>query len=396
MRPWHVSVIFCCALMGCRTVPPDDPSPTSPADPVIPATLLNRSVATPAPSAIPDWVRKVADVPSAVGLVGSRGADDDLFDSARLLDKQPVDVTFYVRRNETVDLYAKWSGISLDTIRDKSGLAAGDNLRVGSAVTIPLDAERLDRFETNREQFHSRYEQEFYSRFAEAGFKDYTIKKGDYPAKLQKMSGDGASAPLWLLEKHNPDVDFSLLQIGTAVRIPVLVPAPVAGAAGRQDDDDVRAPVAHGGSPARAESGLVTVRSGDTPGKLAAQHGVSVQQIMAANPGLDPRRMRIGQQVRIPTVRTGAVASPREMEPPRAAEHGRAPSRPDGADYEDARPAQGRSGRFTTHIVKSGENGWTIAVKRYGITTEALQDANPEVRIDRLHPGTVLRVPSRR
>lgn len=387
MHRWSAPLVLCCALAGCRTVPPDDPSPSLPVDPVIPATLLDRSVAPPPASALPDWVRKVADVPGVVGRT-AEGATDELFDSARLMDRQPVDVTFYVRRNETVDLYADWSGIGADVIREKSGLEVGEGLKVGAAVTIPLDAERLDRFEMRREQFHTRYEQEFYGRFAESGFTEYVVKKGDYPAKLQKMAG-ATSAPLWLLEKHNPDLDFSLLQIGMRVRIPQLVPAPEGGRAAAAEED-VAAGGGSGRQSASAEGGVVSVRKGDTPSVLASRHGVSVQQFMAANPGLDPRRMQIGQKVRIPRGGTSAVAAPSA---PRTAEPR---PRRDGADFEDARPMAAESGRFTTHRVKAGENGWLIAVKRYGITTDALQAANPEVRIDSLQPGMVLRVPSRR
>lgn len=389
MRPWLIPLIILSSLAACRTVPPDDPSPSSPADPIIPASMLNRSVAAPPTSAIPDWVRKTIEGPMSV--FGDRaGSSDDLFADARRFDKTPMDVTFYVRRNETVELYSDWSGVPAESIREKSSLSSGDNLRVGAGVTIPLDAERLDRFETKREQFHSRYEQEFYDQYAEAGFKDYTIKKGDFPYRLQKMAGPGIVAPMWLLEKHNPDVDFSLLQIGTSVRVPQLVKGgrPAAPAAARNDapaddEDDV--------APSAPVGGTITVKSGDTPSLLAARHGVSVQGFMAANPGLDPRRMQIGQQVRIPTVGVERIREAPVVAAPQPITRGGA------ADYEDARADLGSaSGRFTTHVVKSGENGWQIAVKRYRITTQALQDANPEVRIDALHPGMVLRIPQGR
>lgn len=392
MRRSLSPLLIACTLAGCRTVPPDDPSPSLPADPVIPANLMDRSVAPPVTSAVPAWVRKTIELPA----LGGQGSGRDLFDDARRFDKQPMDVTFYARRNETVELYSEWSGIPAAVIREKSSLSGGENLRVGAGVTIPLNAEQLDHFETRREQFHSRYEQDFYAQYAEAGITEYTIKKGDFPYKLQKMAGPGIVAPMWLMEKHNPDVDFSLLQIGATVRIPQLVkggkaPAQL-GAAPR-----VSAPEP-AGEPrvvaVAAGNGTVSVKAGDTPVVLAARHGVSVQAIMAANPGLDPRRMRIGQQVRIPGARTDAIREPVAPVAPAAPP---AVARPDAADYEAGGAEAGTTaGRFTTHVVKSGENGWQIAVKRYRITPDALQDANPEVRIDALRPGMVLRVPQGR
>jgi LysM repeat protein len=44
-----------------------------------------------------------------------------------------------------------------------------------------------------------------------------------------------------------------------------------------------------------------TIKAGDTFARLSGQLGVSVQAIEAANPGVDPRRLRIGQKVFIPT-----------------------------------------------------------------------------------------------
>lgn len=48
------------------------------------------------------------------------------------------------------------------------------------------------------------------------------------------------------------------------------------------------------------EGGVHIIESGDTFGRLSSRYGVSVQAIMNANPGLDPRRLRIGQPVTIP------------------------------------------------------------------------------------------------
>jgi LysM repeat protein len=43
-----------------------------------------------------------------------------------------------------------------------------------------------------------------------------------------------------------------------------------------------------------------TVKQGDYPATIAKQYGVKLEALMAANPGLDPKRMKIGQTVTIP------------------------------------------------------------------------------------------------
>lgn len=43
-----------------------------------------------------------------------------------------------------------------------------------------------------------------------------------------------------------------------------------------------------------------TVRQGDIPDTIARRYGVKLEALLAANPNLDPRRMKIGQTVNIP------------------------------------------------------------------------------------------------
>ena len=57
-----------------------------------------------------------------------------------------------------------------------------------------------------------------------------------------------------------------------------------------------------GRSPAvpAASSRTHIVKAGETPGLIARKYGVKVEVLMAANPGLDPRRLRVGQTLAIP------------------------------------------------------------------------------------------------
>jgi len=42
------------------------------------------------------------------------------------------------------------------------------------------------------------------------------------------------------------------------------------------------------------------VQKGDVLGRIAGKHGISLSELMAANPGVDPRRLRIGKILTIP------------------------------------------------------------------------------------------------
>ena len=47
---------------------------------------------------------------------------------------------------------------------------------------------------------------------------------------------------------------------------------------------------------------LYTIKKGDTLSKIAAAHGISVDELLAANPTIkDPNKIALGQQIVIPT-----------------------------------------------------------------------------------------------
>lgn len=55
-----------------------------------------------------------------------------------------------------------------------------------------------------------------------------------------------------------------------------------------------------GGSPTFTSTITHSIASGDTYEKLKAKYKVSVNDLLDANPGVDPRRLRIGQKIIIP------------------------------------------------------------------------------------------------
>ncbi|WP_428562226.1 MAG: DUF459 domain-containing protein [Solidesulfovibrio sp. DCME] len=124
-------------------------------------------------------------------------------------------------------------------------------------------------------------------------------------------------------------------------------------------------------APATA-AGAYTVADGDTLWSVAKRLGVSADALAGVNPGLDPRRMSIGQSLALPAGANLAAVAKAEAAPARGAA---------------ARPAAS-----VTHVVADGDNFWNVA-KRHDVTVAALTQANPGVDPTRLRIGQELALP---
>jgi LysM repeat protein len=62
------------------------------------------------------------------------------------------------------------------------------------------------------------------------------------------------------------------------------------------------APAAEGATPGTVSSdGSYTIKSGDSLAKIARANGVSLADLEAANPGVDPKHLKVGQKINLPT-----------------------------------------------------------------------------------------------
>lgn len=108
------------------------------------------------------------------------------------------------------------------------------------------------------------------------------------------------------IEKDVADVKRSMrslaMQAGTALKkVEAIEERGVAAAPARSPEPSVSTPTSKGDSSAPTSSTTHTIASGDTYGKLSTKYKVSVNDLLDANPGVDPRRLRIGQKILIPS-----------------------------------------------------------------------------------------------
>ena len=170
-----------------------------------------------------------------------------------------------------------------------------------------------------------------YTRFCPNGTA-YQIKPGDTLSSLARRFNTTVSAII----AENPGIDPNNLQLGQNICIPV--------------------PPTPGTCPGGF---IVIIRAGDTFYSLARRYSISVEALIAANPGVDFNLLRPGQRICIPS-----AAPP---SPP--------PVCPGG-----------------TYTVRLGDTFYSIA-RRFGVSVQALIDANPGVDFNRLRVGQTICLP---
>lgn len=114
-----------------------------------------------------------------------------------------------------------------------------------------------------------------------------------------------------------------------------------------------------------------TIAKGDTFGKLAKKLHVSVKAIEAANPGVDPAKLKVGQKINMPA--TAAATTP-----PAAGTMAAEPAATSGEQ---------------TYTVKSGDSLSAIA-KEKGTTVKAIRATN-NLKTDRITVGQKLKIPTK-
>ena len=134
---------------------------------------------------------------------------------------------------------------------------------------------------------------------------------------------------------------------------------------------------------------VYTIQAGDNPWKISAKlfgDGKYAMKLMAANPGVDPAKLKIGQQIKVPAlagITPVAQASP--------ATQTLSPSADESVMAEPVAVLK-------THTVQSGETLAAIAHKYYGSagpkSIKRLTDANPGLDAKRLKVGSNLKVPA--
>lgn len=120
-----------------------------------------------------------------------------------------------------------------------------------------------------------------------------------------------------------------------------------------------------------------TVARADTYAKIAKANGTTVNALKAANPGIDPAKIRPGMKLNVPVSGNAAAFSA-------------APSA--GAGQETSATAAGSAPSGNVYTVRSGDTLTKIA-RAHGVSVSQLRAAN-NLRTSRVNVGQKLKIPA--
>ena len=177
--------------------------------------------------------------------------------------------------------------------------------------------------------------------------------------------------------------------------------APAGGAVAPPALGSVVSPPAAPAAPAADRPGVVRyrIKKGDTLAGIAkASLGDANRwkEIEAANPGLNPRRLKEGSEIVIPSGSTVAAAPPATQfpRPNTLLDPGHGPTVPEKASPSPA-PAPAPAGSFREVEVRSGDTLYEISRRELGnpdLYFKIIQ-ANPGIDPKRIKPGQKVRIP---
>lgn len=219
----------------------------------------------------------------------------------------PLGTTPYVvRPNDTFYSIAKFYNLSLDELLRLNPDVDPDNLQTGQVICLPMTNPR---------------------KTCPEGQVPYFVRAGDTFYSLADFFGTTVPA----IQAANPGVDPNNLQIDQQLCIPT--PYVTCGSCC---------------SPYR-------IHLGDTYYNLAKRYGTTVEAIAAANPGVDPNNLQVGQIICIPVKN------------------------------------QCKEG-FHAYIIQAGDTLYFLSL-RFGTTVGAIFYSNPGIDASNLQIGSVICIP---
>jgi LysM repeat protein len=352
----------------------------------------------PSPTATPEASLDVTPLVQGVAeLQVTPTAESSPTPTATASPTPPV-LTYTVQAGETLNVIAKRYAVSLAALLAANSMTDADTVQVGQELIIPTAYQLMQvEAESGTPVPTPQTETGHIIHFIRVGETLSAIATLHNIDRLDLLHANGlrpeaqltAGDTLIIPRGSYTPVPTATVPVPTVVPtvVVILEPSPTPSATARA----TRTPSAAVTAAATAtvtetvsSTASYTVQPGDYAKNIAQNHGITVEALAAANPGVNLDRLSIGSTLVIP-VASGAAL------PPTATPSATVTLTP-GVEESTATPEPTATPTVVaTHVVAEGETLETIA-QQYGITEESLRSSNTEIG-DSPEVGLVLQVP---
>lgn len=196
--------------------------------------------------------------------------------------------SYTVKKGDNLWAISKRYNVSLNDLYAANGLNKNSVLKIGQQIQIPVEGGTA----TVKTETADAYQPSNYNMATE----NYTVKGGDNLSKIAVKYNTSVSA---IKAANNKTTD--MIRVGEKLIIPV-------GASSSSSHSAAPVPVTSAAPvPSIDAAGIHTVKAGEYPATIARQYGMTASELLAINGITDPRKMQIGQKLKVSS--TGSAAN---------------------------------------------------------------------------------------
>ena len=203
---------------------------------------------------------------------------------------------YKVQKGDSLWSIAKKHNVPFGEILKANGMTSNSKIKIGQEIQIPSITKTADNSAVSSATATDKPAEQ---KAAASNGKEtvYVVKKGDSLSKIAVMHRVKVSQI-----KELNGLSSDMVRIGQKLKIPEGKKAAVVSVA------------TSGGTQALAGEAIHTVSKGETLGAIAKKYGTSVSKIVSRNAIKDPRKIRVGQKIIVPSSSSSAAKKPAEVQ----------------------------------------------------------------------------------
>ena len=193
--------------------------------------------------------------------------------------------TYTVKKGDNLWTIAKRSNVSLNELYAANGLDTTSILSIGQQLQIPVEGSTATVTAPSADTYQP-------TSFNQ-GSTEYTVKRGDSLSRIANQFDASVRAI-----KAANGLSSDLIRVGDKLVVPVSGSTGASSGMSAAPSDSISSSST---APSFSTSGARThtVKSGEYPGKIASQYGMTTDELLALNGITDPRKLQVGKVLKV-------------------------------------------------------------------------------------------------